>query len=211
MATGCYVRSAPGSVAVSATPTRLARLGGDEFCVLLPNVGGLGAALEVAERIMAILEQPFDIDGMTLAVDASCGIAIAPADGDSADLLLQRSDVAMYVAKGSHANVVAYHDTSTSTLPPDCHCSASCVPPSPNANSSLHYQPKAVLVTGHIQGVEALIRWQHPTLGLGAPRPVHPPCRAHRPDQAPDHMGAQHRAAPTPPVANPDRPARPPI
>ena len=121
----------------------LARLGGDEFCVLLPNVEGLGAALQVAERVIALLEEPFDIDGMTLTVDASCGIAIAPADGDSADLLLQRSDVAMYVAKDSHTQASSSTTTtSMSTPPPGSHCSASCAAPSLKTNSSSTTSPK---------------------------------------------------------------------
>ena len=79
----------------------VARLGGDEFCVLLPRVDSLGDALEVAERVIAALGEPLEIDGMLLGVQASCGIAMAPDDGDSADLLMQRADIAMYVAKDS--------------------------------------------------------------------------------------------------------------
>ena len=60
------------------------------------------------QRIIAVLGQPLEIDGMVLGIEASCGIAMAPDDGDNADLLLQRADVAMYVAKGSNVNVVAY-------------------------------------------------------------------------------------------------------
>ena len=147
----------------------LARLGGDEFCVLLPRVEGLAAALQVAERVIGLLEEPFDIDGMTLAVDASCGIAIAPADGDSADLLLQRSDVAMYVAKDSHADVVVYNDELNVNTPARLALLGELRTAIARDQLVLHYQPKAALGSGEIQGVEALIRWQHPILGLIPP------------------------------------------
>jgi EAL domain-containing protein (putative c-di-GMP-specific phosphodiesterase class I) len=147
----------------------LARLGGDEFCVLLPRVEGLGAALHVAERVIALLETPFEIDGMTLAVDASCGIAIAPADGDSADLLLQRSDVAMYVAKDSHADVVIYNDELNVNTPARLALLGELRTAITQDQLVLYYQPKAALGSGQIQGVEALIRWRHPSLGLVPP------------------------------------------
>jgi diguanylate cyclase (GGDEF)-like protein len=147
----------------------LARLGGDEFCVLLPHTKSLGAAVEVAERIMAILEEPFDLDGMTLAVEASCGIAIAPTDGESADLLLQRSDVAMYVAKGSHTRVVTYNEQLNVNTPARMSLLGELRNAIARDQFVLYYQPKASLSSGQIQGVEALIRWQHPTLGLVPP------------------------------------------
>jgi diguanylate cyclase (GGDEF)-like protein len=147
----------------------LARLGGDEFCVLLPDVGCLAAAVEVAERLLGLLEEPFEIDGMTLAVEASCGIAVAPADGDSSDLLLQRSDVAMYLAKNSHANVVVYHDDLNLNTPARLSLLGELRMAIPRGQLVLYYQPKAVLSTGMTEGVEALIRWQHPTLGLVPP------------------------------------------
>ena len=64
----------------------------------------------MADRIIAVLEFPFEVDGTILGIEASCGISMAPADGRSADLLLQRADVAMYVAKESQAHVVVYRD-----------------------------------------------------------------------------------------------------
>jgi diguanylate cyclase (GGDEF)-like protein len=147
----------------------LARLGGDEFCVLLPQIESLSAAVEVAERIMASLEEPFDLDGMTLAVEASCGIAIAPLDGESADLLLQRSDVAMYVAKASHARVVTYNEKLNVNTPARMSLLGELRNAIARDQFVLYYQPKAALSSGQVHGVEALIRWQHPTLGLVLP------------------------------------------
>lgn len=137
--------------------------------MLLPDVGCLAAAVEVAERLLGLLEEPFEIDGMTLAVEASCGIAVAPADGDSSDLLLQRSDVAMYLAKNSHANVVVYHDDLNLNTPARLSLLGELRMAIPRGQLVLYYQPKALLSTGQAQGVEALIRWQHPTLGLVPP------------------------------------------
>lgn len=147
----------------------LARLGGDEFCVLLPRVEGLGTALQVAERVIALLEEPFEVDGMTLVVNASCGIAIAPDDGDSADLLLQRSDVAMYVAKDSHTSIVTYDDELNVNTPARLALLGELRTAIAQDQLVLYYQPKADLGSGQIQGLEALIRWQHPALGLIPP------------------------------------------
>jgi diguanylate cyclase (GGDEF)-like protein len=147
----------------------VARLGGDEFCVLLPRVDGLSDALEVAERIIAVLEVPLEVDGMVLGIEASCGIAMAPEDGDSADLLLQRADVAMYVAKGSNVNVVAYSDELDVNTPARLSLLGDLRTAIADNQLVLHYQPKAKLDGGEIKGVEALVRWQHPTLGLLPP------------------------------------------
>jgi diguanylate cyclase (GGDEF)-like protein len=147
----------------------LARLGGDEFGVLVPGVEDLRAAVQVAERVNASLEEPFDIDGVALSVGASCGVAIAPADGDSADLLLQRSDVAMYVAKDSHANLVVYNDALNVNTPARLALLGELRTAIAHEQLVLNYQPKAHLASGRIQGVGALIRWRHPTLGLVRP------------------------------------------
>ncbi|HYA68413.1 MAG TPA: diguanylate cyclase, partial [Acidimicrobiales bacterium] len=147
----------------------VARLGGDEFCVLLPRVAGLGEALEIAERITAVLEEPLEVDGMVLGTEASCGIAMAPDDGDNADLLLQRADVAMYVAKGSNVNVVAYTDELDVNTPSRLTLVGDLRTAITEDQLVLHYQPKAAMHGKQIMGVEALVRWHHPSLGLLPP------------------------------------------
>ena len=144
----------------------VARLGGDEFCVLLPNVSGSANAVQVAERIIAVLEQPFEMDGANLGIEASCGIALAPADGETADLLLQRADVAMYVAKGSQSSVVVYSDDLNVNTPARLALLADLRNAVVGNEFVLHYQPKAAMGSRRVEGAEALIRWQHPTLGL---------------------------------------------
>ncbi len=144
----------------------LARLGGDEFCVLLPSVSGEADAVQVAHRIIAVLEFPFDVEGTVLGIEASCGISMAPTDGHSADLLLQRADVAMYVAKESQAHVVAYRDELDVNTPDRLALLGDLRSAVGRGQFVLHFQPKASMRTGRVEGAEALIRWNHPTLGL---------------------------------------------
>ncbi len=144
----------------------LARLGGDEFCVLLPHVSGEDDAVQVANRIIAVLEFPFEVGGTMLGIEASCGISMAPTDGRSADLLLQRADVAMYVAKESQAHVVAYRDELDVNTPDRLTLLGDLRTAVGRGEFVLHFQPKASLRTGRVEGAEALIRWQHPSLGL---------------------------------------------
>ncbi len=144
----------------------LARLGGDEFCVLLPRVHGESDAVQVANRIIAVLEFPFEVEGTILGIEASCGISLAPADGCSADLLLQRADVAMYVAKESQAHVVVYRNELDVNTPDRLALLGDLRAAVARGEFLLHYQPKASLRTGRVEGAEALVRWKHPTLGL---------------------------------------------
>jgi diguanylate cyclase (GGDEF)-like protein len=147
----------------------VARLGGDEFCVLLPDVGDLASAIDVADRITAALEIPIEVDGMTLVVEASCGVAVAPEHGDTVDLLLQRADIAMYVAKRSHLSVAAYDDELDRNTPDRLALLGELRSAATRDELVVHYQPQVDLGTGRVEGVEALVRWSHPRLGLVMP------------------------------------------
>jgi len=147
----------------------LARLGGDEFCVLLPGVGEEHDPVRVAERIIETLEQPIQVDGVNLGIEASCGISLSPADGDSADVLLQRADLAMYVAKESQQNVIVYSRDLNSATPASLTLLGDLRNAVNREEFVLHYQPKADMTTLEVCGVEALIRWCHPTRGLLMP------------------------------------------
>ncbi|MGO8873796.1 MAG: putative bifunctional diguanylate cyclase/phosphodiesterase [Acidimicrobiales bacterium] len=147
----------------------LARLGGDEFCVLLSQVASEADAVRVAQRIVAMLEMPFDVDGTILGIEASCGIAMAPPDGGSADLLLQQADVAMYVAKEAQGSVVVYTDELNVNTPERLALLGDLRNAVLRTEFVLHYQPKASMRTGEVLGAEALIRWEHPMLGLLGP------------------------------------------
>src|SRR5439155_750019 len=94
----------------------VARLGGDEFAVLLPSVPGIEAAVAVAQKIREALSEPYSLDGLTVEADASIGVALSPEHGEDAPTLLQRADVAMYVAKRSATGVEVYaaeHDRNS--------------------------------------------------------------------------------------------------
>ena len=150
------------------TQDTVARLGGDEFGVVLPGLGHAQDAVVVAEDIAAALEQTFQIDGIEVDVRASIGVACTD-DGEDAATLLRHADVAMYVAKRSHSGIEKYskdHDLfSAERL-----ALASEVRRAIEQHELVvHYQPKIDLRSGRADGVEALVRWQHPTRGLLQP------------------------------------------
>jgi diguanylate cyclase (GGDEF)-like protein len=147
----------------------VARLGGDEFAVLLPNVRDGEYALEVARKLLDSLRRSFEIDGLSLEVGASIGIASFPLHGEDGEALLQRADIAMYVAKAAHAGARLYevehdqHSVQRLALAGELRRAIE------NDELLLHYQPKIDVATGRVVGVEALCRWQHPSLGLIMP------------------------------------------
>ena len=144
------------------------RLGGDEFAIVLPGAGTAGA-LTVARNVRAAIEAPFVVEGQSLSVGVSIGIAIAPEHGASATLLLQRADVAMYEAKHGQLGCAVYdaaqdgHDGTRLTLVADLSAALT------GGDLQLYYQPKMTLASGRISGVEALVRWLHPVHGLLSP------------------------------------------
>jgi diguanylate cyclase (GGDEF)-like protein/PAS domain S-box-containing protein len=150
-----------------------ARLGGDEFAILLEDGGDGVDAAEVAVRILAALEGPFHLEGKEVFVRASIGIAsddTSTAGPEGAEELLRNADVAMYMAKeaGKGRYQVfepAMHDTALRRL----ELKADLQRAVDNDEFVLHFQPVIELETGRIEGLEALIRWQHPTRGTVAP------------------------------------------
>jgi diguanylate cyclase (GGDEF)-like protein len=147
----------------------VARLGGDEFAVLLLGLDDEITANDVAERIRAALHEPISLEGTFVDLDASLGIALFPDHGDDFDQLHRRADVAMYVAKSSGGGVAVYDaDKDTNSLARlgvlgELRLAVE------SGGLELYYQPKVSLATGEVLGVEALVRWQHPTLGLVMP------------------------------------------
>ncbi len=151
-----------------------ARLGGDEFAVLLEDGGDGLEAAEVASRILASLEGPFHLEGKEVFARASIGIASAEdmegAGTEGAEELLRNADVAMYMAKeaGKGRYQVfepAMHDTALKRL----ELKADLQRAVDNEEFVVHYQPVIELGTGRIEGLEALVRWQHPVRGLVPP------------------------------------------
>lgn len=146
----------------------VARLGGDEFAALLPNTH-IEGALSAVQKITEALEPPFNLEGLSLEIEASIGIALYPDHGSEPETLMRRADVAMYRAKATGGHCAVY------TLDDDQHSPRRLALVSElrraieNRELELHYQPKFELKTDRIIGVEALIRWRHPQYGLMTP------------------------------------------
>jgi diguanylate cyclase (GGDEF)-like protein len=146
----------------------LARLGGDEFAALLPGLSRT-SALAAAARLLHALREPFTVDGLELDVDASIGIALGDGGSAGMDDLLRQADIAMYTAKQMQSGVEVYtehadhHDRSRLLLLTQVRRAIA------DQQFVLHYQPKVSLTDGVARGVEALVRWQHPTRGLLGP------------------------------------------
>ncbi len=148
----------------------LARLGGDEFTILLNRIAGAPDAAKVARRILASLAKPFHLDGQDVFVTASIGIAIFPLDGESADQLLKNADTAMYHAKQSGRSTYQFYSQSMNASAGERLAIENRLHKALDREEFLlHYQPLVALETGRIIGVEALVRWQHPELGLVPP------------------------------------------
>jgi diguanylate cyclase (GGDEF)-like protein len=144
----------------------LARLGGDEFGLMVACGSDPSRAERVADRIQAVIRQPLSLDGVTVRVDASIGIAIAPQHGSDADTLLQKADVAMYEAKHNHQAWAVYSATRDVHTRGRLELVEELRDAIERRELVLHYQPKLDLRTGRVSSVEALVRWQHPTHGL---------------------------------------------
>ena len=140
----------------------IARLGGDEFAVLLPNIADPAASLNVADKIRNALNQPFIVHGLTLDVRASIGIAMFPDHGKDVETLIQRADIAMYLAKSAKTEVEVYTSERDQYSPSRLALVSEMREAIDQGEFILHYQPKVNLKTGECGGVEALLRWQHP-------------------------------------------------
>jgi diguanylate cyclase (GGDEF)-like protein len=147
----------------------LARLGGDEFAVVLTDLPDRDTAERVAQRIRALLAEPFLLEELAMHVSASIGIAQFPEHANDGGTLLQRADVAMYQAKQAGTECELYdasrdiHSRERLALVGDLRRALH------DNEFEVHFQPKADLRTGRVDAVEALVRWQHPERGLLAP------------------------------------------
>jgi diguanylate cyclase (GGDEF)-like protein len=144
----------------------VARLGGDEFAVLMINVPDPTAVVHVADKIRRELQKPFRVQGLSLHADASIGIAVHPHHGSDVDTLLQRADVAMYMAKAGGTGRELYTADRDENSPGRLALMGELSHAIDAGELVLHYQPKVHLRTGEVKGVEALVRWNHPMRGL---------------------------------------------
>ncbi len=147
-----------------------ARLGGDEFAVVLANTNHAVEVSSVAQRIIDVLREPFEIADLSMNVTASVGIALCPSDADTAEALLKNADLALYQAKEDGKGCYRYFEAEMNArvqarrkIESDLH----------HAHMSgaleIHYQPLVTLNSGEVSGFEALLRWPHPERGYIPP------------------------------------------
>jgi diguanylate cyclase len=144
----------------------VARLGGDEFAVLLPGIRSVNDATEVATKMQEALEAPFHVEGVDLNVEASVGVVLSGEHGDDTSVLLQRADIAMYVAKTQDLGVFVYDPAADGHSPSKLALLGDLRRALDGGELVMHYQPKVSISTGDVVGAEALVRWQHPEHGL---------------------------------------------
>jgi len=148
----------------------LSRIGGDEFMLLLPHIRTRDNAAHIAQKIINSLKQPFDIEGHELYASMSIGIAIYPDDGDNIETLIKHADIAMYHAKDHGRNDYKFftqdlHKSFTGRLAVENEMRHAL----DKKEFEVFYQPQVAVESQRIRGMEALIRWNHPTRGMVSP------------------------------------------
>jgi diguanylate cyclase (GGDEF)-like protein/PAS domain S-box-containing protein len=148
----------------------IARLGGDEFAILQTHVTKPEEVSDLLVRLLAAFQQPLDLDGHTVTVGASIGVALAPDDGDDPERLLKNADMALYRAKADSKGAFRFFEPemdarvqSRRRLEIDLRAALAA------EAFEVHYQPLVNLDTGEVRALEALIRWPHPERGMITP------------------------------------------
>ena len=148
----------------------LSRIGGDEFMLLLPQIRSRENAAAIADKILSALRQPFHIEGNELYVGMSIGIAIYPDDGEDIETLVKHADIAMYHAKDNGRNNYRFFSSELrNSLTGRLVLENEMRHALDNGEFELYYQPRVDIDSRHIRGMEALVRWNHPTRGLVTP------------------------------------------
>jgi diguanylate cyclase (GGDEF)-like protein/PAS domain S-box-containing protein len=148
----------------------VARLGGDEFAVLQSGAATAEAASGLAQRLIAVISEPYDIDGHQVAIGASIGVTLAPGDGEDADRLLKQADMALYRAKGDGRGAFRFFEPEMDArvqerrrLEMDLRTALH------DGGLEVHYQPLIDIASGETCAFEALLRWPHPERGMIPP------------------------------------------
>lgn len=148
----------------------VARLGGDEFTILLNQIAAPEEAGNVGDRILRLFQQPFDLNGHVFTISCSIGISLFPQDADNADDLLKRADTALYSIKSSGRNGFAFFDPSMEAKSLERILLENEMRKGMEQGQfHIYYQPKIDIATGELTGMEALVRWLHPELGVISP------------------------------------------
>ncbi|WP_433345784.1 putative bifunctional diguanylate cyclase/phosphodiesterase [Micromonospora sp. CA-111912] len=143
----------------------VARLGGDEFAVLLRGLPAPAVAAHRAEALLAALHEPLGLDGMRISIEASGGIAVAPASGGVVELL-RRADVAMYQAKRAGQRISTYAPARDTADPGRLTLGGELPRAVADHEFTVNFQPIVDLATGEVTSAEALARWHHPVHGM---------------------------------------------
>jgi diguanylate cyclase (GGDEF)-like protein len=149
----------------------VARMGGDEFALmLLPEQGASSPRADQLQRALDCLSVPLYIDGQELFLACSAGIAVYPDDGDAPGVLMERADIAMFRAKEMGGDKVQFYTAAMNERLGERMLIEGALRVALERNELvLHYQPQTDIAAGRVVGMEALIRWQHPELGMVAP------------------------------------------
>ncbi|MCG2576661.1 EAL domain-containing protein [Dechloromonas sp. XY25] len=149
---------------------RLFRLGGDEFVIFIDRLRSEETVIELSGRLSRVIGEPSDIDGHALHMTPSIGISLYPEDGRDAQTLIRNADTAMYYAKANgRANYKFFTEPMKAAATRRLHLESELWRALADNQLVLHYQPQIDLLSGKVVGVEALVRWRHPTRGLIGP------------------------------------------
>lgn len=164
------MQAAQRGLSVLRDTDTLSRQGGDEFVIVLPELEQRQDAMHATRKFLAALTQPYLLAGHELTVTGSAGIALYPDDGQTVSELLRKADAAMYRAKEEGRNTYRFFSAEIATaslgellLENDLYGALD------RGELLMHYQPKVDAVSGQLVGIEALMRWQHPTYGMVPP------------------------------------------
>lgn len=148
----------------------VARFGGDEFIIMINNITDYSIVTEMADKIMQVFSDRFVVYGQDFLVTASAGIAVYPKDGESSEALFKNADIAMYKSKSKGRNrYILCTEAMKDEMQTNIELSNDISRALERDELVLHYQPQIDLLTNKIIGVEALIRWMHPTRGMISP------------------------------------------
>lgn len=148
----------------------VSRMGGDEFMILLHKIDNETQADEVAQKVLRAMNEPFDLEGHQYHISISIGLSIYPRDGDDFETLIKHADIAMYKAKSNGRNTYQHFcPDMNERLVDHFELENDLRHALKNGELELYYQPQIDLASGEWMGVEALLRWNHPTKGYIPP------------------------------------------